>query len=202
MEFNTQISWATLYDTILVLWKNIKYFKIFDRRGSAWKTNLNGTPTLVLQLKAQISGTRYQKPRNITKFLTIQKTPWKLVVLNQFRSSRHKSVGQNIFSCRKKSRDITKLLNIYQALGNLIVKAFQYQFWLLRHKPVPPKRSWQCFDNPRKNFQFITRFSHTRENWFRWISFSRFKVHCLIMRWFSWSPVFFVDDKFLMNWWF
>lgn len=153
-------------------------------------------------LRHKLVGQDIRNREILRSFWPSKKTPWKLVVLNQFRSSRHKSVGQNIFSCRKKSRDITKLLNIYQALGNLIVKAFQYQFWLLRHKPVPPKRSWQCFDNPRKNFQFITRFSHTRENWFRWISFSRFKVHCLIMKRFSWSPVFFVDDKFLMNWWF
>ena len=38
----------------------MKYFEIVDHLKSAWKTNLNGPPTPVLQCKTQISGTRQQ----------------------------------------------------------------------------------------------------------------------------------------------
>ena len=37
----------------------MKYFETVDHLKSAWKTNLNGPPTPVLQCKTQISGTRH-----------------------------------------------------------------------------------------------------------------------------------------------
>ena len=59
MEFKTQISGTKIYLTTLILQKIVKYFKIFDDWRNAWKTNLNGRPTLVLQFKTRISGTKY-----------------------------------------------------------------------------------------------------------------------------------------------
>ena len=104
--------------------KNRKIFHNIWQSKNAWKTNVNGPPTLLLEFKTQISGTRYylrpfcfnKRSWNITNFLTIQKTPWKLSESSKLFSLISFGVWDR--NCLNKS-------DIFLFLGKKIIKYYK-----------------------------------------------------------------------------